>query len=138
MISANYVSIMVIYYLFIYNGIYGSNIQHSILYFINANNVLIYKEFQDNISNNYVRIFGNLQQFIQCSVSASLFTFGNFLYNKEKKIFLTFMLDFLPLYLCQFIFVGKERKPNIKFQLIPIARIFLFASSTNNYFRKLR
>ena len=41
----------------------GSNIWHSMLAFSTANIVSIKKKPQENNSNNYVIIYGNLQQF---------------------------------------------------------------------------
>ena len=40
-----------------------SNIRHSVSYLINMNSVYIYNELQENITNKYVNIFGNLQHF---------------------------------------------------------------------------
>ena len=52
---------MVIYYLFIDLGAFGSYNRHSILDLIKDNSDLIYKEHQENISNKYVSIFGNFK-----------------------------------------------------------------------------
>ena len=59
----NYVSNIVIYHPFIYHGISVINIQDSMVCLHIENYVLIHKEHQEHLSNNYVRIFGHLQQF---------------------------------------------------------------------------
>ena len=64
MISNNYVSILVIYYLFIDYDIFRSYSQHSMVEFIKEKSVSIYNEHQDNTDNNYIIIYGKLQQFI--------------------------------------------------------------------------
>ena len=61
MITNNCVKILVIYNPFNAYGISGSNIQHSMLDLLKYDSVLIYNEHQENIANNYVSIFGNLQ-----------------------------------------------------------------------------
>ena len=71
MISDNYVSIVVIYYPFNDHGIYVSNIQNSMLSFHNKNIVLVYDGLQENIANNYVRNFGNLQRLSYCCIYLS-------------------------------------------------------------------
>ena len=85
MISDNYVRIMVIYCPSNDYGISASNSQHSTFDLNNDNSVSKYKWIQENIANNYVMIFGNLQQyshwFIYWSyhrhqMPASPFTFG--------------------------------------------------------------
>ena len=71
MISDYYDSIVVIYYPFNDHGIYVSNIQNSMLSFHNKNIVLVYDGLQENIANNYVRNFGNLQRLSYCCIYLS-------------------------------------------------------------------
>ena len=64
LISKKYVRIMVIYHLLINYGSSGSNSRHLLFALHKEKSGLIYKERQYNIANNYIRTYGNLQQFI--------------------------------------------------------------------------
>ena len=63
MILENYGSIMSICYPCTDYSLSGSNIQNSMLAFRKDSYVLLYRELQVNINNNYVNIFGDSQQF---------------------------------------------------------------------------
>ena len=68
----------------------------------------MYKEFQENITNNHITIFRNLQEFSHCciylsyirhQISASTFTFGGVNFKiKTRKEFPTFMLEYFSTY----------------------------------------
>ena len=53
---------MVINHPFVNSRLSDSNTQHSIIYFFNNKTAMINTKLQENISNKYVRIFGNSQQ----------------------------------------------------------------------------
>ena len=58
MISGIYVSFMVIYHLFVDSCLYGMNGQFFLLPLRKDKKILPWKEFQGNITNKYVNIFG--------------------------------------------------------------------------------
>ena len=61
MVANNYVSIFVLYFMFMYYGIFGSYSQYYILASLKENIIFIYKIQQDNIVRNYIIIYGGFQ-----------------------------------------------------------------------------
>ena len=68
MIANNYARIMFIYNRFTDYDLSGSNSRYSMLSLIKKKTVLVYKGHQESITNYYVRLCGNLQQFSHCSL----------------------------------------------------------------------
>ena len=63
MIADNYGIIMVIYHPFAEYDISGTDSQNSILDLIQWDNVLIYNDHQETISDKYVSVFSNLHYY---------------------------------------------------------------------------
>ena len=114
--------------------------------FIKYNMILIYNKQNENIANEYVIIPGDPPQLSHLSLQWTYNRHPMYdyieisridIYNWDKKIFPTFLFEFMFLYFYWVVYVTKGITANIQYQIIFTTRIYIYKVLTKNDFRQI-